>query len=382
MAATFQDRLSISLILNGTDFPLDRDAIDFIHISESVRLHLPMLSMQFSDINKFLTTNSLLVDGVLVQVIITIENVTNNYSFRLFSHKQILTGQPRYLINGYLDSQTFWGTTVDKPKKGTTSSIISDIATNAGLDYDGVNTVDSQTWLGQNKKLCEYVMSLAQRGYVDDQSCMCLGVTASKVLRYLNLTKFNDFPIKGQYANALTPLDKPGISPITDYKILNKSGFFNNLSAYDSSRYETDTLAAGASDIHTQVNVIKNSRQLMVNKDTNSKVSRGTVSHAPIDVGNVHDKYERAYYQNVRLGNLFSYGLEVLIPKYVPASILDVVNCIITVPDVNAMAGPSGKYLITSKVIYIQGLNYYTKLELFRHGLNENVNTSTNAELE
>jgi hypothetical protein len=53
-------------------------------------------------------------------------------------------------------------------------------------------------------------------------------------------------------------------------------------------------------------------------------VVQNKVSFAPIDVGNVHDNYEQARYQNERLGNLFTYGVEFVTPRLVEANILDV----------------------------------------------------------
>lgn len=380
MTSLVRDRLGIAVLFNGQTVPLQLNSIDYIHIVESVRLHLPMLTMRFSDTTKFLTRNNLLVDGIRIGIGIQIEGNLNTYYFRLFSHKEEPNAEGKYTLTGYYDSIDFWNTTARKDTPGTSEEIISALAEKCGLYYDGgTSTNDTQQWLPGNKKICTFVMDVCNHAYVDDQSCMAVGVTALGELRFKNLTKFNDFPVMGNYASASSPPSNGQVDPIVDHKVLNRSGFFNNQTAYDNVRYEQDAQSTTESQVHSKVDVVKNSKRLMVSTEVNAKVGAGTVSHSPIDCGNVHDKYERAYYQNMRLANLFSYGMEILVPKYVKASILDAVNCHVTVPDIETDPAASGKYLVTSKVLYIQGLNYYYKLEIYRHGVNDkNISSAVN----
>jgi len=157
---------------------------------------------------------------------------------------------------------------------------------------------------------------------------------------------------------------------MTDYAIVNRAGFMNVTTGYQETRVVQSVIEEDDAK-HSSLTFKKNSAKLMMSADVKSQVDRNKFSFAPVDVGNTHANYEKAAYQNRRMGNLFALGLDMMTPEFSSADLLDVVNIEMELPDVKGSRQYSGKYLVLSKVIYVQGGNYYEKLELARHGLNE-----------
>jgi hypothetical protein len=119
---------------------------------------------------------------------------------------------------------------------------------------------------------------------------------------------------------------------------------------------------------------------LLVNTGVQQLVKQSRVSFEPLNAGNVHDNYERALYQNRRVSNLFSSGIEVSTAERTNIQLLDTVQVSIDTPD-QYMKVYSGTYRVASRVVYVVGNNYSEKFELFRRTLNAElaeVNTEEN----
>lgn len=366
MPYALKDRLFASILFNGREFPFEGNALDFIHLSSSVRSALPILTFKITDVTKFLSLNNYLVDGTLITVTAGKEQQKTAYNFRLFSSTELPSNSPEYRIHAYLDAPKYWSSSLIQSQKGTTSEVLRFLANRCGMTYNGVKTSDSQVWIPQNLPIREFVRKIQQYGWVNDSSCMQAGVTLGKELRYRNVSDFADYPVKDFFA---TTKVTDTVKPMTDYAPRNRSGFYNVTSGYKDSRVTQSVLLEDAT--HTKVTFKKNSSKLMMSNEVKGQLEQNKVSYAPVDVGNTHENYERALYQNRRLGNLFTLGLEILTPEFTACDLLDVVSVEVELPDVKGMRQYGGKYLVLSKVIYIQGGNYYEKLELARHGLNE-----------
>jgi hypothetical protein len=369
MAFHVNDRIYLQVVINGKDFPFDKlNLLDSLHIVESTRLYVPQLSLKVVDATKFLLTNNLLVDGAKIKVTIGLDDAKKTYDFRLFNAKDALgSGGDDYHISGYLDVPKFWIESTVDSLTGTPTEALQKIATACGMSFEGTRTSDSQIWVPYNTRYCEWARQITEHAWVDDQSCMQSVVTADKKLRLVNVTNVSRKPTeifsnRGNYKSSF---------PITDFNVLSKSGFFNMASGYQDTRIAQSLTTAASGDLDlSQVNVKRNSRKLNVNADLKELVKQSRVSYAPIDVGNTGKNYERALYQNRRLSNLFTFGAEFVVPVFVEANVLDSVLCDLSKPDVAGIREISGAFILTSKVVYIQGMNFYQKCEVYRHGMN------------
>lgn len=367
MPYALKDRLFVSILFNGQEFPFETNSLDFLHMSSSVRTALPILTFKVTDVKKFLTLNNFLVDGTRITVTAGKEQQKTAYNFRLFSFKEIPSNSPEYKIHAYLDAPLYWASSLVEAQKGTSNEVLKKMADRCGMTYSGVNTSDSQNWLPQNLTIREFVRQVAYHGWANDSSCMQAAVTLDRVLRYRNVSDFDTYPVKDFFATTKVT-DK--IKPMTDYAIVNRAGFMNVTTGYQETRVVQSVIEEDDAK-HSSLTFKKNSAKLMMSADVKSQVDRNKFSFAPVDVGNTHANYEKAAYQNRRMGNLFALGLDMMTPEFSSADLLDVVNIEMELPDVKGSRQYSGKYLVLSKVIYVQGGNYYEKLELARHGLNE-----------
>jgi hypothetical protein len=368
MALYLKDRIYVQILINDVDIPLDKlNVLDYLHIVESVRIYLPMLTLRLIDATKFLSQNNLLGDGAIIKISIGLGTIKRVYEFRKFNHEETLgAGGTEYLISGYLNVPNYWVASSFTPMKGTPTEVLKKIALGCNLKFEGVTTSDSQIWMPYNTRWCEYARQVAERAWVDKESCIQIAVTGQGVMRMVNVSDFETRKPAEAFSNNG---DDKSAFPISDYNTIAKSGFFNVASGYQDSKI-VQTLTA-----HTDVDLDKlvvkrNSRKISINKDVKDQVGQARVAYAPIDVGNVSSTYEKALYQNRRLSNLYNYGANFVTPRLVDSEVMDLVVCEFSKPEVSDVQEISGVFLLTSKVTYIEGLNFYQKCEVFRHGLN------------
>lgn len=365
MAIGIKDRLLFQLKINNMEVPLDQNTLDYFHMVESVRLHLPAMSLQIQDSTKFFSKNNLLVDGAPIQVTLGVEDKKLIFPMRYFTHKEMLSnGSPTFRIQAYLDVPKFWTSSTVKTITATASGALQDICNQTGLTYEGESTNDSQLWIPHNRRFTTYSKYIANQAFIDENSCLQLMVNTAKKMRLINVSNFEKMQIRQVFANM------PGAdqSIISDYRIINKSGFYNNVSGYKDQQVVQSNLADD--QVYKDANVRKNTSKLMMSEAVRKAVGQNRVQHAPIDVGNVNANYQRGKYQNQRLANLFNSGLEIVTPKLCNAEVMEVINAQISRPGATGITAVSGKYMITSKVWYLTNNNFYQKLEVFRHGIN------------
>jgi len=368
MALAIKDRIYLQIRINGVEIPLEQNTISYLHIVESVRVYVPMLSFRINDITKFLTRNNLLVDGSQIEVTIEIEKYRTVYVFRLFSSDEIIAhGSTAYVIKAYLDVPQYWTASSVDTISGSASKVLQTIAGATGLTYDGVTTNEDQLWLPLNSKYCEWARQTVDCASTSSTSCLKLAVTANKKMRVIDVSKVAEQSPTQGFSNT----DKSvNLSLITDYEVLNKAGFFNASTGYKDFKYIQSFLKPDKKI--KDVSFTKNSLKMMLNSAIQGSTPQNRVAYAPIDVGNVCSTYEQAKYQNKRLSNLFTFGLNFITPRPVKSQLLDTVLTDISKPELDGVVQYSGKFLLTSKVTYIQGMNFYHKCEVYRHGLNTN----------
>lgn len=367
MAYSIKDRLDFQLQIGGRPIELENNMVDFFHVVESVRLYVPMMTIRIKDINKFFTRNDVLVDGDSVVASIGLQRTKLVFPFRLFSHKAIMAnGVTSYEIHAYLDVPRYWTESTNEIVNDTASSLLNTMCGSCGMTFDGAKTNDQQIWIPRNRRRVEFARYVVNRAYIDDQSCLQMGVGYDKVMRMRNVSDFNTFQVKQSFSN----IGSQDQDVITDFNVINKAGFMNATTGYKDKQVRQSFLEPD--EFTKDLQVKKNTRKLSMSAAISKGISQNRVTFSPIDCGNVSQSYERAKYQNDRLANLFAFGVEFVTPRLVSANLLDVINCDLSNPGAPSVTAMSGKYMMTSRVWYMENMNFYQKVEAFRQGLNTN----------
>lgn len=368
MAYLVSGQTEISVFIADKEYPLEAiNLLNWMHISTTFRHKLPMVGFQILDVQHVFDRIGLL-DGTPLRIVIKANGKdSKTFVFRKFNHRREFTGEAyTWSIYGYWDAPKYWTATSIGSKRGTSSSVLSEIANECGLKYDGPSTNDSQLWLPRNRSFSAWAQDIVDHSWVNATSCMALGVDLNGTMRVKNV---NDLPAPTQkiigytYAtDALTAVD---------IQISASSGLNNALSGYQNMR-----VAQSVTSEETQLTIkdlafTPDVKSPLYNQDLRNTLQRGAVRFSPIDAGNVHANYERAQYQNTRYRNLFSLGLEALMVDTVDVDLGERITVALQ-NEANGQDNPnSGVYTVTGHAIYTQGANYAEKLGLARHGTNE-----------
>ncbi len=367
-----KDRVELQLIFNGKEFPFDRvNSLDFLHMSCSTRLSIPMIHVRVKDAAEWFSKNQDLVDGAPIVVTIIVQGQSRTFRFRLNKFKELLSGDGvTYDIDGYYNAPGYWLASTSEGFTGSSDTVLKEIATRTGIgEYVGTPTADSQLWQTTNKKYHEFARHIAGHGYVNDTSCMQLAYDLSNTLIYKNVGERT-----ASTSTFLASKYKQNTYTATDFRVTSNSGIYNAVSGYAEEVRFTDPVK-GVQGLLDKVQSNKLSMKMMMNDAIYKGVDQARVRFRPIGAGNVNESYEKAEYQNRRLANLFSFGAEIVTPDVTTTKLLDFIEYEVAVPENGTVNAYSGTYLVTSRAIMIQGINYFEKFEVVRQGLNGTANT-------
>lgn len=375
MAFEIKDRLTVSIFFNKQEFPFERsNSLDFIHMSSSARLAVPMLHFVLLDNLDFLSAAKHLSDGARIQIVIQArgKQFSTTYSFFLNAYRRTpAQGGYRYEIDAYLNSSTYWHSSSKTPKRGTSYTVIKSIAGDCGLDFEGDSTIDDMVWFPRNLNYHEWARQVAERGYVQDGSMMQLALNFDRSLVYRNITKVRPVVEKFVFGE-----EREGFITATDVEPKAVAGSINHMTGYADALVEQDT-ETGTALVHKDVVVSKGGDEgtLMMSSVIKGSVKQARVVFAPLDAGNVHSEYEKAFYQNRRLNNLFNVTLEIVTQMPTKLKIFDRIKVLIDNGN-GYLKSYSGEYLIVGRVVYIQAADYYEKFEVIRKTMNAQLDDS------
>jgi len=375
MSYLVNDRLEVSVYVADIEYPLQAiNLLNWLHIATTVRIGLPTLGMQIKDVQHVFDKIGLL-DGTPIRVVIkALGKDSKTYVFRKFNHKRVLTGDAyTWTIFGYWDAPLYWAASSVEALEGTADNVLQQIASTCGLKYDGTPTNDSQIWVPRNRTYRAWAKDIADHAWVNDTSCMILGIDLDGTLRFKDVNNLPDAQIKiigYTYASdALTA---------TDLEVNAASGLNNVLSGYQNMRVSQSQIT---DDTHTVIKDLAFTPDVKTphyNDALKQTLNRGAVRFSPIDAGNVHDNYEKASYQNLRYRNLLSFGLDALMVDATDVPLIARVNLGLQVEGSAQDTSNSGNYTTTGHAIYVQGANYSEKIGMCRHGTNEIANGTQN----
>jgi hypothetical protein len=367
MGYTVADRIEISLFINGTEFPLDAlNILNFLHISYTTRGILPTIHLAIFDARHSLDTIQL-QDGIPIRVTIKpLNSNTVTYNFRKFHHKKDFQGNGFiYEMDGYFDCVKYWTGTSVGGIRGASNEVLQQIASTCGLTYDGTTTNDSQLWLPRNRTYGEFAKQVKARGYASDSSYMELGVGPDGSMRYKDV---NNLPtpavslVLGQYLQ--------GSYTAVDYTPMARSGLTNKMTGYQNTRYAQSMTGPALQTPNSQITFTPDSKAPLFNTAVQKTMARGYQSYGGIDVGNTHENYEKAIYQNIRFANTYSLDVEFEVQTPTPLRLLDSFTFSVDQDTNKQDAAFAGTYAVAGKAIFVTGTTYSEKILGTRQGTN------------
>lgn len=368
MGYALQDRIEISVFVDGTEYPLDNgNTLDFLQIGSVTKGKLPTFHMGLTDQQHNLD-NIQLQDAIPIRIVIKGYNApTVSYPFRKFNHTRKFNGACYvYEVDGYWDSPLFWAGTTLGGIRGTSDSVLSQLANTCGLKYNGgANTNDSQLWMPRNRTYGDWAKRIASRGYISDNSYMFACVDLTGTLLYKDINALPTPQVQVVHNQMVQ-----GAFTSIDYASVASSGLNNQVTGYWNSRFEQSTVAATSTTEHSSLTFDSDSRSPLYNTTMREQTQRGMQTYAPIDVGNVHSAYERAMYQNQRFANLYNMDVQFLMTQPTTLDLLQTFTFSVTDENDKKDLYYSGDYIISARAIFVKGTVYAEKLIGTRHGVN------------
>jgi len=362
--------MEISVYLSGTEFPLQGiNVLNSLQIDMSIKVLIPTMHLVLTDEIEMISKSTLVQDGTPISVVIKAMGNSDSqiYNFRVFKFQSFrATIGTMYQIDAYLDYQKYWLQTSSTGIQGTSNYVLGEVAAACGLKYDGITTNDSQLWLPQNRTYSMFVKKTVEYAYASDSSLIMSGLTLDGTLM---LRDMNSTPDPNTIVDVVLGQYVEGKRMVTDYVPKNNAGLNNLLTGYNHARVRQSAIAGA--ETYKDVVFFPNSKSPFFSEEAKNVAQRGFVMYSPIDFGNVHESYERAYYQNQRYRNLMSAGVDFLSVWPTNLNLFDTFNFIDReVEDHEINNSWSGNYRLTSKAIRIEGAAYSEYFEGYRHGTN------------
>lgn len=370
------DAFSVQIELENEAIPLGPAVtLDYVHMSCSTQIGVPMLNMVLLDSAGWLTSKFLLFDGAVIRIKTTNNGSSEMRQFRLSSFRQENVGSGiKYSIDGYLDVPLYWLGSTTTPLVGTSEFALKQIAQTCNLRFRGVSTNDSRAWTPRNMPYHEWARMIAEEGYRSDSACMQLGLDMDEGLIYEDIegNASNSFSfVLGSYGRG------SNVFAATSHRPISKSGVLNAFSGYNESFIEQNPYSESTFKVHDRVQINKPKEgSMQVNADLHSKVKQGRVTFSSINPGNVSSVALRAKYQNRRVTNLYSSGLEVLTPQATKIRLMDQGLVIADLSEAPHTKQFVGTYRVVSRVVFIKNLQRFEKFVLARKSINEKVPTN------
>ena len=362
MAINQPGSLALQLSIGGLEIPLG-PVVDcfYVHLNCSTKTGVPMLHLKLTDSVDFLLDSKIMYDGSPIVITIGIPDVSSTtYKFKMNSFRAGSTSAQRIVeIDGYPDNSLYWNYTSSTPIRSTSSNAIKSIADFCGLKFSGDATSDTQVWYPTNKYMYEFAQDIAKHGYKNDKSCMVLANDLSGTLVYKDVTQMST-PAHTLSVGEVVQ----GADNALDLSAVTNSGSLNHFSGYSSAVGIQSVISKNRNDLSKAR--LGSKPKVMMNASETNAVSKGSnkVSPRPISVGNDHLNYEAARYQNARIAGLYCVEAQATFSYPVGYQLLDVVKAVVSNEQRPALAQYSAMYVITGKVIFTEGRQYYEKYEM------------------
>lgn len=366
-----------TLDIEGSRVPPTMNFVDTIFIQDGFAIPIPVLQMILNDQRGTLSEDMNLQDGTLVTIkLAKTREKTVTRKFRVFSFKKETTAAgPKLVVTCILDAPKWTAGVFTESFRGTSSSIMGQLAARAGLKYDGpTSTDDVMTWLNVNKTRSAFSEDVAMRGYGSNQTCMARLVTMDYELKYKDLFDvLKKEPKWSMLQNTAEGAAKATPVVIRETQDASSAGFGTHMMNYGQKQYEHSLNNAGQLSTLTLDAPLLGSA-LPVNEDVRGQVAeRGAkVNYTGFDTGtepapasNLHQYYEKALYQNARYLALFSERINLLSDEYTEVTTFDCCEYQHADQDnqeFKQSKALGGKWLIGGKTMWIKAGHKYSEI--------------------
>lgn len=375
------------LEIEGSSVPPTMNIIDTIFIHEGIGIAIPTLRLMLYDQRGTLYRDLNLTN--MTKIIVTMakdRNAAEKRKFRFFGcRKETTHAGPILTVDCILDVPKWSTGSYCEPFVGTSGDAISGAAAAAGLRYDGprVPPNDTMNWLNVNQTRSSFSEDVAVRGYCGEGSAMCRVLLTNQTVRYRDL--FDALQQEPKVA-LLQNVPSSAAGGMENYSVRETkdgslSGFFTHYVnfGWTVAHHSLDNAGQQVIDRY-QAQLL--GKALPINDEVKNMIEGARVSYVADDPGtmpnpasNIHQYYEKAFYQNIRGLGLFSEKVSVLIDWKTDIQVLDPIEYkhheaqSFKYIDVPAL---SGRWLVAGKTLFIkQGHKYSEIYDLVRPFINE-----------
>lgn len=370
MAFYVDKQLYFDFYLNGYSIPVTLTDINSLAIVNNRFDLLPALRLDIND-TKAIFSKGALSDGAIISIAVGNDQesaLKNMMEFMYVSSpsESVRRSSDRYLIYGLYNFPRFIYCQEPFGFHGTSNQCLEALAKECGLDYDGIATTDEMTWLNGNMKYGQFSKFIASHGYSSPTSLMETCVTLDRKLRYRNL---ND--IKTEYTFTEAPVANTELEKKINLKEISfKNKAASNNSFYGYSNQMVDYNLDGSVNVNSEIAFDKTTNVVNVNKKLydQSGVVRNEIR--PTNIGNFHENWTKAYYQNKRYQALNSVEAVIYTDSWTPLEVLDGANISLIDPMTTSPdTVKAQKWIVDAKTIAISGRSYVEKYVLSSSGM-------------
>lgn len=368
MPYSVQGRIEVSVFINNNEFPLDSiNTLNYLQIAWTTRTILPTFRLGVFDGRHVLDNLELQADIPIRIVLKPLGFDSLTLNFRKYDHTKSFNGSGfNYDMDGYLDFPKFWTGTALGGIRGTSNDALANIASQCGLKFDGVATSDSQLWMPRNRTFGEWAYAIKKRGFISETSYMELGINSDGTMIYRDITQLpppQKSIVMGQF--------QQGSMTAMDYLPKANSGMNNKMTGYQNTRFQQSMVSAEAlTSSNATVDIKVDTTAPLYNRTVQQIVQRGYQSYGGIDVGNTHENYERALYQNIRIANTYSLDVEFLMQSPTNLRLFDTFTFSVDQEANKQDAAFAGTYTTVGRSLLVTGSQFAEKILGTRTGTN------------
>lgn len=359
---------ALEVKVNGRDLGLTESNLTSFGLVSNVQQALPSLNVGFKD-DTGDALNSLMNDGDKIQVSIGNpgRHIYSGLNF-IVSGAPKVTGRGSYNViefNGILDNIGWLRKMVDKPYKGTASSVIQQLASEVGLSVDMDDSMDDMTWLPNRLPFVGYANHLLQRSFAGEGDALVMAITDMGKLKLKKLST-----LIANNGKLLSSNPEWG-HHILDWVTAPKANSPNASHGYGSTSIGMNPDGSIFEGNDVAVKLMSNATSIMSGiKDTIGSLGMRINALAPL-AGNTHEKWYEGIHQNPRVLSTYSFDVETLTD--IPAQ-LELLDTVMFRP-VNYANGKeathiSGKYIVTAITKTIMNGRYLEKIVITSQGQN------------
>lgn len=378
-----------TLDVSGSPMPPSMNLIEKIWIMEGFGMGLPVMRLSLFDEGETLSRDLNLKEGTQISIRLgRSADEAPEMKFRVFgwTRSRNSSGKVLQVICIY-DAPEFSAAVYAESFEGHSASVMQQLAEKSKLRYEGPSATDDfQVWLNLNTTRIAFSEDVAMRGFASEQSCMARMVRMDGTLVYRDLIAMlkeqpkntlvhnkNGSGVSGNVVDVQTAEDK-SVSGLSSYFLNYGYKLFGHSFGAEEAKLAIESMdldAPGTAGIPVNTEVAG------LLKERGSRVGYTGMDYGtgPDEGFNVHENYERAFYQNMRLLSLFSERMVVM--TYAATQIK-------SMESIDYQQGPgskgsakqapndvAGRYIVGGKTILIKGSKYAEAFYLYRPFLTE-----------